>query len=156
MGFGRNGDLVANTPRRLFPSRPGGLTVAWKDLSGATLEKPHRSQIWEYALSPLSASGFLYSGRKLIVPFRDSTRPLCLGIPNFSEKSVCIKAMGSMFNSILIRDHSAALIALREFTGVTVLHYKEFIVGIALQLLSHIDLGPLIPQLQYIALRARF
>ena len=51
-------------------------------------ENSHRSQMWENASNPLTASGLRYFGVKTTLPTSPSTRPLWRGIPNFSGKSV--------------------------------------------------------------------
>ena len=95
IGFGRNGDLVANTPHRLFPPSLGGRTVGLQ-FSLTTSENSQISHRCEYSSSPFSASSLRYSGSNTIVPFV-LTSPDCLGIPNFVGKSVWILAIYSNF-----------------------------------------------------------
>ena len=87
MGFGLKGERVAKTPILLFPPRRGGRTVGFH-LSLSTSEKSHKSHRCEKPSIPFSTDGSLYSSVKIIRAFNSFTRPLCLGIPNFSGKSV--------------------------------------------------------------------
>ena len=92
MEFGRNGDLVANTPFFSFPPSLGGFTRGTNP-SVFALEKFHKSQRCEYSSIPRMASGFLYSGSNIIRASKSFTNPLCLGIPNFSLYSEWIFAI---------------------------------------------------------------
>ena len=83
---------MAKTPSLFLPPSLGGFTVA-DQFSLLDWENCHRSQIWENSSNPRTISGFRYSGSKIMVPSKASTRPLCLGIPNFSGKSVLMRAM---------------------------------------------------------------
>ena len=87
MGFGRNGERVANTPMRRLPPSRGGLTVGLQS-SRMLSENCHKIQRWEYSSSPRNASLLRYSGANSILPVNSRTSPLCLGAPNFSGKSV--------------------------------------------------------------------
>ena len=83
---------VANTPTRLFPPSRGGRTIG-DQVSRTASENSQINQRWEYSSSPLSAFASRNSGSKTIVLFSSSISPLCLGIPNFSGKSVWIRAI---------------------------------------------------------------
>ena len=94
-GFGRNGDLVANTPTLVFPPSLGGRTVADQFPGFLTFsENSQISQRWENSSIPRTASGLENSGSKTIFASRSPVRPLCLGIPNFVGKSVWMYATG--------------------------------------------------------------
>ena len=54
------------------------------------------SQRWEKSQIPRSASGLRYFFSKIMVPVNSGTSPLCRGMPNFSGKSVRIRAMISI------------------------------------------------------------
>ena len=95
MGFGRNGERVANTPMRVFPPSRGGRTVG-DQVRRTEAEKTQTSQMWENPSSPRRASGLRNSGSKTTVASRESTRPLCRGTPNLVEKSLRMWAMGRM------------------------------------------------------------
>ncbi len=92
MGLGRKGDRVAKTPIRALPPSRGGRTVG-DQFSRTAWENIHTSQMWEKPSSPRTASGFRNSGSKTMWAFRLSTSPLCRGMPNFSGKSVRMRAM---------------------------------------------------------------
>lgn len=102
IGFGRNGERVAKTPRRLLPPSLGGLTVGDQAVLRFA-EKPQMSQRWEKFSSPRIASGTANSGSKTILECRLFTSPLCLGIPNFVGKAERIRAiiLRVFFNLIL-------------------------------------------------------
>jgi len=89
MGLGRKGERVANTPIRLLPPKSGGRTVG-DHPSLRDFENSHKSHICENSSSPLTASATRYSFSKIITPIVSGINPLCLGIPNFSLKSVFI------------------------------------------------------------------
>ena len=99
-GFGRNGERVANTPICSFPPSLGGLTVGCHSSPPAGTpprrfaENSHISQMWENSSSPLTASLLRYMGSNTIRARRWPASPLCRGIPNFSENSVRICAIG--------------------------------------------------------------
>ena len=97
IGFGLNGDLVAKTPRRMFPPSLGGRTVGQTFLFSLS-ENPQRSHRCENPSIPRIKSGSRNSFSNIILPRNSGTRPLCLGMPNFSGKSVPICAIG--LNSI--------------------------------------------------------
>lgn len=80
------------TPTRLFPPSRGGRTIG-DQVSRTASENSQINQRWEYSSSPLSAFASRNSGSKTIVLFSSSISPLCLGIPNFSGKSVWIRAI---------------------------------------------------------------
>ena len=66
-GFGRNGDLVANTPTRVFPPSLGGRTVADQFPGFLTFsENSQISQRWENSSIPRTASGLENSGSKTL------------------------------------------------------------------------------------------
>ena len=93
IGFGRNGERVANTPMRTLPPRRGGRTVG--DQSARTFsENSQMSQMCENASSPRTASRLRNSGSKIISACRLSTTPLWRGTPNFVAKSLWMWAMG--------------------------------------------------------------
>ena len=94
MGLGRKGERVAKTPMRSLPPSRGGRTVG--DQPAPTdREKTHTSHRWEKPSSPRRASGLRYSGAKTTAARRDSTRPLCLGMPNLVGKSLRMWATGA-------------------------------------------------------------
>ena len=65
-GFGRNGDLVANTPTLMFPPSLGGRTVADQFPGFLTFsENSQISQRWENSSIPRMASGLENSGIKI-------------------------------------------------------------------------------------------
>ena len=98
MGLGRKGERVANTPMRTLPPSRGGRTVG--DQPASTFwENPHTSQMWVKPSRPRKASRTRYSGANTTRARRASTRPLCRGMPNFSEKSLCMRAMGRRVHS---------------------------------------------------------
>ena len=99
MGFGRKGERVANTPRRSLPPRRGGRTVG-DQLSRTASENSQISQRWEKSAMPRRASGLRNSGAKTTAERRAPTSPLWRGMPNFSAKSLCIRAMTRMVRSI--------------------------------------------------------
>ena len=91
MGLGLKGERVAKTPMRLLPPSLGGRTVG-DHLRSEFSENFHKSQRWVKSSKPLIAVGSRYCGSKTILPLKFFTIPLCLGIPNFSGKSVRITA----------------------------------------------------------------
>ena len=92
IGFGRNGERVANTPMRVFPPRRGGRTVG-DQLARTASENSQMSQICEKPSIPRSASGLRYSGSKTSSAFSSSTSPLWRGMPNLEGKSLRMRAM---------------------------------------------------------------
>ena len=96
MGFGLNGERVANTPMRLLPPRRGGRTVG-DQVSRWVSENPHMSQMWLNPSSPRRASAFLYSGSKTTLERTDGASPLWRGTPNFVRKSFRTLAMTFIF-----------------------------------------------------------
>jgi len=106
MGFGRNGERVANTPMRRLPPSRGGLTVGLQS-SRMLSENCHKIQRWEYSSSPRNASLLRYSGANSILPVNSRTSPLCLGAPNFSGKSV--RTQPIIFICSITSPHSSAL-----------------------------------------------
>ena len=93
--FGRNEDLVANTPTLVFPPSRGGRTVGDHFFGSLTFsENSQISQRWENSSIPRTASGLENSGSNTIRDSSSPVRPLCLGIPNFVGKSVWILATG--------------------------------------------------------------
>ena len=90
-GLGRKLERVAKTPRRALPPRRGGRTVGFQ-LSRMFSEKIHSSQRWLNPSSPRNASAFLNSFSKTMTDFSSFRIPLCLGIPNFSGKSLRMRA----------------------------------------------------------------
>ena len=102
--FGLNDERVANTPTLVFPPSLGGLTVGVHLLlpsSSRFLENCQISQICENSSNPLRQSLFLNLGSNTILPLSPSTTPGCLGIPNFSGKSVLICAIFSNMQPII-------------------------------------------------------
>ena len=95
MPFGRNGERVAKTPLFSRPPSLGGVTSG-VNFSTLFSEKPHIIHKCENSSIPRSASGFWYFGSNTICPAASGTRPLCLGMPNFSPNPVCIIATGSI------------------------------------------------------------
>lgn len=91
-GFGRKLERVAKTPRRLFPPSLGGRTVGLHVLRMFS-EKIHMIHKWLKPSRPRSASALRNSGSKRIVEHKFCTSPLCRGMPNFSRKSLLIRAM---------------------------------------------------------------
>ena len=95
IGFGRNGERVANTPMRTLPPRRGGRTVG--DQSARTFsENSQMSQMCENASSPRTASRLRNSGSNTISACKLPTTPLWRGMPNFVAKSLWMRAMGFM------------------------------------------------------------
>ena len=91
-GLGLKGERVAKTPSRLFPPSLGGRTVG--DQSSLTDSlNCHISHICEKSSSPRRASAVRYFSSKTILDITLSQRPLCLGIPNLSEKPFLISAI---------------------------------------------------------------
>lgn len=104
IGFGLNGDLVANTPIRFSPPRRGGLTVG-DHSSRMASENSHISHIWVQSSNPLNASGFRYLGSMMIRDSRLFTNPLWRGMPNLVAKSQWMCPIGSKFIFVLSRHH---------------------------------------------------
>ena len=103
IGFGRNGDLVANTPIRLLPPNRGGRTVGdqlCSELLGAGCSlTPQSSHKCEYPSIPRSASFTANSGSNTIRVRIGLSSLLCLGIPNLS---VCpLRAYAITFRFII-------------------------------------------------------
>ena len=83
---------MAKTPIRVFPPSRGGRTVGDQPCRTAS-ENCQMIHRWEKSSMPRSASALRNSGSKTMVERRASTSPLCRGIPNLVEKSLCIRAM---------------------------------------------------------------
>ena len=89
--FGRKGERVANTPKRVFPPRRGGLTVGLNFLPSDS-ENCQMSQRWLNCSMPLRASFARNSGSNTIFETAEQS-PLCRGMPNFDVKPFSILAM---------------------------------------------------------------
>ena len=79
-----DGDLVANTPTRLFPPSLGGRTVG-DHVSLSARSKAQISHRCENSSMPRSASATRNSSSNTTVEMTSSASPLCRGTPNFSS-----------------------------------------------------------------------
>ena len=92
-GFGRNGERVANTPRRVLPPRRGGRTVGAHE-ARRLAENSQMSHRRSKPSMPRRASGLRNSGVKISSERSSGTTPLWRGMPNFPGNSLCTCAMG--------------------------------------------------------------
>ena len=157
MPFGRNGERVAKTPLFSRPPSLGGVTSG-VNFSTLFSENPHIIHKCENSSIPRSASGFWYFGSNTICPAASGTRPLCLGMPNFSPNPVCIIATGSIvfsyiflyqyFIQYIILEHKllcrVAVLLLMQICVPERLHGWRHIYRIQKILLSHAKSGRIV------------